>query len=211
LLCDAEAGAWMRSRVGHMSSYLCVDCFALLQNVCGAVSIVDAHEYMLRAVEALVQRDLLSGEALDSVGCVWPSIQERRGCRVAFHMDRTSQAAMQACMLAASEEERGQRIVEHLSHARFVTDSAAASETAGVAARVGLDSFEDFVTGALNFEAFAGIGPFKAQFGVYVLSRTTSPLTTSLRCSAFWRSVWSQSGVLDVVSKSSTIAVTMRI
>ena len=80
-----------------------------MQTFIDALSDIDAHSYLLRRVEAMVERDLMSGEAVDGHGFSWPSIQARRGCRVVFHMDRTSKAAMTDSMLAENDEERGQK------------------------------------------------------------------------------------------------------
>ena len=183
--CGRDAAEWLKSRFSHRSSTFCVECFGLVQTFINALSDVDAHTYLLRGVEAMVERDLISGEAVDSHGFLWPSIQERRGCRVVFHMDRTSKAAMTDGMLAVSDEERGQKIAKHFMKANLSTKSSSQGANVESQPEDGSEDDEEFDPASLNFESFQGIGPFKAQFAVYMLDRTTDSLTTSLRCTGF--------------------------
>ena len=181
-----DAVSWLKSRFNHRSSTLCVGCFGLVEKFIDACSDIDAHSYMLRGLDAMLERDFVSGEAVDRQGFLWPSIQERRGCRVVFHADSTSKAAMTESMLAESDEERGQKIAKLFMKAKLSTKSSSQDANVENEPENGSEDDTEFDPAILNFEDFQNIGPFKAQFAVYLLARTTDSLTTSLRCTGFF-------------------------
>ena len=178
---------FLGARFGERGTHFCPSCKPIACSFVDSCGLVDSPSKcgILRTLEAFIDRDDGSGQAVDTDGCHHQGVYQRRTCRVLFNQDKTSRRLEQELAPLLDDKAAAHMIGRTFSDASFSTkrgDEAAQNssweepEEEGDTRPVEPGQWFNF------FGGFPNVGPFKSLFCLYWLSTTARSETTRLEC-----------------------------
>ena len=110
---------WLEQKLGHRSRTVCKICVPKLEGfikdntLSGSNAWSEKQKYVLALLEAFVDRDFLTGEAVDKSGFWHRGVYSHRTCRILTDMDKTARRLRDICSELHSDE----HIVEAIGRA----------------------------------------------------------------------------------------------
>lgn len=201
--------AWLEQKLGHRSRTVYkAGGLHQRQHSIWFQNMVRKQLYVLALLEVFVDRDFVTGEAIDRSGFWHRGVYSHRTCRILTDMDKTALRLRDACSELYSDE----HIVDAIGHV-FSGASLLAKRRDGNCAGADIDESDDEdpectddpapkekLDGHTYWEHFMtipAVGPFKAMFALYYLERFALSRTVRFQAMAEGDKVFVAGWVLE--------------